>query len=131
MNCVALFYFWCKQDILARTEDIFDDLDWQAKLLYTHLSHFMQHSCAPHMQVALHLLRYLKGSSDSVGATFVGAPWFALHVLELGAALLYVNFLDHRDRIFGSHRPIYCWIPHFSKTSIPLKVRLGLKLCGN
>jgi len=27
MNCLALLYFWCKQDILARTEDIFDVLD--------------------------------------------------------------------------------------------------------
>ncbi|KAG5595439.1 hypothetical protein H5410_036671, partial [Solanum commersonii] len=24
MNCLALLYFWCKQDILAKTEDIFD-----------------------------------------------------------------------------------------------------------
>ncbi|XP_059277663.1 uncharacterized protein LOC132031768 [Lycium ferocissimum] len=27
MNCLALFYFWCKQEILDQTEDIFDVLD--------------------------------------------------------------------------------------------------------
>jgi len=27
MNCLALFYFWCKEDILTMTEDIFDVLD--------------------------------------------------------------------------------------------------------
>ena len=27
MDCLALFNFWCKQDILTRTEDIFDVLD--------------------------------------------------------------------------------------------------------
>ena len=28
MNCLALYYFWCKQKILAQTEEIFDVLDY-------------------------------------------------------------------------------------------------------
>ncbi|KAG5596247.1 hypothetical protein H5410_037479 [Solanum commersonii] len=28
MNCLALFYFWCKQKLIAQTEDIFDALDY-------------------------------------------------------------------------------------------------------
>ena len=28
MNCLALFYFWCKQNILVQAEDIWDVLDY-------------------------------------------------------------------------------------------------------
>jgi len=28
MNCLELFYFWCKQNILVQAEDILDVLDY-------------------------------------------------------------------------------------------------------
>lgn len=27
MNCLALYDFWCKQDVLVQAEDLFDVLD--------------------------------------------------------------------------------------------------------
>ncbi|XP_060212085.1 uncharacterized mitochondrial protein AtMg00810-like [Lycium barbarum] len=44
-----------------------------------HLSQFMQKPCIPHMKSALHLLRYLKGTSD-VGVFFNNSPDFSLDV---------------------------------------------------
>lgn len=44
-----------------------------------HLSQFMQHPCVPHMSAALHLLIYLKGTSD-FGVFFSSAPDFSLAV---------------------------------------------------
>lgn len=28
MNCLALYYFWCKQEVLGQAEDLFDVLDY-------------------------------------------------------------------------------------------------------
>ncbi|XP_070031713.1 secreted RxLR effector protein 161-like [Nicotiana tomentosiformis] len=44
-----------------------------------HLSHFLQFPCVPHMQAALHVLRYLKGTSD-YGIFFNSSPDLSLQV---------------------------------------------------
>ncbi|XP_059310197.1 uncharacterized mitochondrial protein AtMg00810-like [Lycium ferocissimum] len=44
-----------------------------------HLSQFMQQPYVPHMQTALHLLRYLKGTAD-FGVLFNSSPDFSLRV---------------------------------------------------
>ncbi|WMV25665.1 hypothetical protein MTR67_019050 [Solanum verrucosum] len=31
MNCIALYYFWCKQKVLVQTEEFFDVLDFVTK----------------------------------------------------------------------------------------------------
>nr|XP_016442248.1 PREDICTED: uncharacterized mitochondrial protein AtMg00810-like [Nicotiana tabacum] len=62
-----------------------------------HLSQFIQQPCFPHMKVALHLLRYLKGTSD-FGLFFSNSPDLSLQAY---CASDWGSCLDSRRSISG------------------------------